>query len=153
MEIRAFGDHVILEPLEPLEKIGGIFLPIENQEQMRQRAVAMIASLGPRVNTERATSGEEPLEVGQIVAYWKNKAGIVQGLDLKHLIYCHMDGLIGLVSSDRHASASDVKAARERSEKLEKEREERAARESSERGMGPGLLVPGMPMQGPRLSQ
>lgn len=121
MEIRPFGKHVILEPLEAPEKIGQIFLTDEHKDGIEKRAVGMVAAVGGKVNESLAEMGEPPIEVGQIVVYWKPASGSVQGKDLKQKIYCTVDGLIGLVTRDDHASTEEFKAEIEKSKRREQD--------------------------------
>lgn len=117
MEIKAFGDHVILEPLDPPEKIGGLHIPESNQEKIRAREVGMVVAVGPKVNAEGERL-EDPLQVGDVVVYWKHKSSWLPGLNTKPYIYLHAENIVGRVIRDPYATAEAIKASRERAEKI-----------------------------------
>lgn len=151
MEFKASGDAIIVEPLDPPEKIGGLFIAEVKQEEIRQRPIGMVVAFGPRVNPYREEQGDPPLEIGTLVLYDKRGAGVVQGLDTKHYIYLRAPGVYAIVTGDRHGTMAEVKAAQERGDKVNEQLDAAAA--SSQR-RGPKIVAAaGAPRPGPHLSQ
>lgn len=121
MDIQPFGKHVILEPLEAPEKIGEIFLSDEHRDGIEKRALGMVVAIGKKANEAMIEMGEEPLEIGDIVVYWKPGAGTIQGKDLKQKVYCAVDSLIGAVTRDDPASTKEFKHELDKAEKRERD--------------------------------
>ncbi len=141
MKIRPLIDHCVIEPLDPPEMLGGLHLTETQQDDLRQRAIGMLIEKGRKFDAFFTDQGEDPPEEHQIVLYWKNKAGVIQGLDAQHLVYCPAAALIGVVVDDKHATAAEIRAIKEKADKFHKEQIEsmRASRLVTAAGMPPRL--------------
>lgn len=141
MEIKPFGKHVIIEPLEAPEKMGQIYLSDEQREGMEKRACGMVAAVGPKVNEYMAEQGNPPLEAGQIVVFWLQGVGTIQGRDLKQNVFCPAEAIVGLVVDDKFASERDLQEEIKKGERKEREALERRRRIGMASGAG-GIMVP-----------
>lgn len=129
MRLQAFGSSVVLIPFEPAEKLGGIVLPETKREQIRQRPMGVVVEVGPNVNMGRGD--DERIEEDQVLIYDKPNSRWIHGQDGQLYILCDAGSILARVLSDEHATPDQMRAMRERHEKIMREETEAVARQNA----------------------
>lgn len=137
MDIKALGDHIILEPFQAPKMMGGVLLPESSREEVMSRPIGVVVSVGPDVNKapEGSALGELPedqhIDEGDVIAYWplQSKVAYIPGQDTLVRRAVRRGDVIGKVKSDPIATAAQMKATEDRHDQIEREmREAQASR-------------------------
>lgn len=144
MEIKALGDHIILEPLQAPKMMGGILLPESSREEVMSRPIGVVVAVGPDVN-EIGLPEDQHVDEGDVIAYWplQSKVAYIPGQDTLVRRAVRRESVIGKVKSDPIATPEQLKATEARHNQIE--REQRDAELSARAAQNLAVPVAAMP--------
>lgn len=142
MDVKAVGNYIWLERLESPKMIGGIELSEGAREEMAQRPIGVVVSVGPLVNHvdapdsfAEAPEHPEPIRKGMVVAFCGDKARGIHGRDGAPLWFCTRLDIAAVVVTDPEATEAERKALSERHAKLRAEMQNAQAAANAQRIM------------------